>query len=80
MAEESFGSSMKSMLPEEKKLARRESIFAKSDISKDMVVTEDMVEIRRPAFGIEPRYLSAIIGRVAKRSVKKEEPVTWEDI
>jgi len=63
IVEKSCGLPFKSMLPEEKKLARRESLFANKDMPKNTIVTKEMIAVRRPASGIAPRFLSAVIGK-----------------
>jgi len=39
-----------------KKVARR-SIVAKVDISEGTVITGDMLDVKRPGTGIEPKYM-----------------------
>jgi len=76
--EQSLGSPIKKMLPEEEKVARRNSIIAKTDIPKGSRITKDMVEIKRPAFGIKPRFLEVVVGRKTKKDIKKGDPITWK--
>ncbi len=78
--EQALGSADKRMLSEEKELARRSSLIAKKDIPKGTIISEDMVIISRPASGIEPRFLSAVIGQKSKKNIKKGLPVSWRDI
>ena len=74
----SLGSPIKKMIPEEEKDARRNSVIAKVNIRRGSKLTKDMVVITRPAYGIKPKYLDIVIGREAKRDVKKDEAITWE--
>lgn len=76
----SLGSQVKRMLPEEKKLARRESLFAKVAIIKNTPITIEMIEIKRPTEGIETRFLKAILGMKAKNNIRKGSSITWKDI
>ena len=78
--EKSLGSPIKKMLNEEKSGARRESIYAKGDISKGMIITNELLEIRRPAIGIEPRLLRAIIGLKSIKNIKAGEMIDWDMI
>jgi sialic acid synthase SpsE len=78
--EQGLGSAIKMMLPEEKKCARRNSLIAKKDIPKGTKLAQDMIVINRPALGIEPRFLDAVIGQKTKRQIKKDEAITWESI
>lgn len=78
--EQSLGSGFKRMLAEEKELARRDSLIAKSYIPKGTRLTKDMIVIKRPALGIKPRFLEAVIGEKTKKDIKKDEPISWEMI
>lgn len=77
--QESLGTPIKRMLEEEKKLARRKSLFARKDIPKDSEILEEMIEARTPAWGLEPRALTALLGRRTMRDIKKGEPILWKD-
>lgn len=78
--EESLGSPIKKMIPDEEEMARlgRRSIIAQTDIPKGAKLTEDMLIIKRPGYGIKPKFLDIIIGRKAKRDIEKDEIITWE--
>lgn len=76
--EESLGSPIKEMIAEEaEKVSRRRSIIARADISKGTQLTQDMLIIKRPGYGIEPKFLDTIIGREVRMDIKKDEPITW---
>ena len=62
-----------------KKIARR-SIIAKIDISGGTVITEDMLDIKRPGTGIEPKYFDLIVGMRTKKDIKKSDIVMWKMI
>jgi sialic acid synthase SpsE len=62
-----------------RKYARR-SIIAKVDIPKDIVITKDMVVFKRPGTGIAPKFLEKVFGKKAKREIKEDEIIKWEDI
>ena len=53
---------------ETRALARR-SIVAARDIARGTVVTEDMLDLRRPGTGLPPQMLEHIVGRVARRPI-----------
>ena len=78
--EAAFGSPLKQMLPEEKRLARRNSVFAKVRIPKGTSITGDMIVIKRPAHGIKPRYAPVVVGQKAARDIAADEPITWDSI
>ena len=80
--EKALGNGIKKPTKEEeevKKVARK-SIVAKVDISKDEIITEDMLDVKRPGTGIEPKYLKFIIGRKAKEDIKKDDVIRFEMI
>jgi len=80
VTEEALGSAVKTMLPEETRLARRSSIRAARDIEAGEVLTHDLLVIERPAGGIRPRFLGAVIGQRLRERVSKGEAITWEKI
>jgi len=61
------------------KVARR-SIVARIDIPKGTVISKDMLKISRPGIGIAPKFLNMIIGRVARKDIRKDEVIRWEFI
>lgn len=78
--ETSLGSPIKRMLAEERKYARRESIFATQDIASGEPMDSQHLEIRRPAWGIDPRFARSLYGMTLKKPVKKGEPITWAHV
>lgn len=65
---------------DENKKAVRRSIIARVDIPEGVVITEDMLVIKRPGTGIEPRYMEKVCGARAKVSIRKENRITWGKI
>ena len=76
--EASLGSPLKEMLAEERAVARRESITAAVNIPRGTKLTREMLVIKRPALGIKPSFIEAVIGLEAKQNIKQGEPVTWD--
>ena len=62
------------------RVGARRSIYAKVNIPRGEVITSDMVKLVRHAYGMEPRELGGIIGRVARRDLSKDMLVRSEDI
>jgi sialic acid synthase SpsE len=58
----------------------RRSIVAAQAIEKGAVIERSMLTVKRPGFGIMPRYIDALAGRVAKRDIEEDEIVTWDMI
>ena len=58
----------------------RKSITASMDIQKDEILTKEKLLTKRPATGIEPKYLDQILGKKLNRSIKQDTAIVWEDI
>ncbi len=65
---------------ETNKFIIRKSLVAAKDILKGDIMTEEMIDIKRPGTGIEPKYYSKILGSKSLRSISKDELITWHDI
>ncbi|MDK2787428.1 MAG: hypothetical protein PWP07_653 [Epulopiscium sp.] len=80
--EKAIGSPIKKLAEVEKLHHERgrRSIFAKVDIPKGTVITKDMLAILRPGVGLMPKYLDIVVGREARKDIKRNEPITWEVI
>ena len=55
-------------------------VVANRDIKAGTVITPDMIEGKRPESGISPEYADLFIGRTAKRDLKYNESLSWEDV
>lgn len=78
--EKAMGAKTKRPIPSEKKariLARRSLVSAR-DIPKGITITKEMIAVKRPGTGIEPKFLGKVIGKKAKRNIKEDEVITWE--
>jgi len=53
----------------------RRSLFAVEDIKKNEFFTEENIRSIRPAYGLKPKYLSSVIGKRAKKDIKKGTPL-----
>ena len=53
----------------------RRSLFTVSNIKKGEVFNENNIRSIRPAIGLKPKYLTEIIGKRAKRDMKKGTPL-----
>ena len=63
---------------EEMYVKARRSIHVKVDIPKGTKITRDMLIIKRPGYGIKPKFIDIVIGRVAKKNIKEDEWITWD--
>ena len=79
LVEKSLGSPIKEMLPEERKFGRRNGLYVAQKIAKNSLLTPEMIEIQRPATGVDARYLNFVSGRKIKRNLKPGDPIFWKD-
>ena len=63
---------------EEMYVKARRSIHAKVDIPKGTKITRDMLIIKRPGYGIKPRFIDMVVGREAKKDIREDEWISWE--
>jgi len=54
------------------------SLYVSEDISKGDRLSEKNVRSVRPGFGLHPKHLKDIIGKTAKRSIKKGTALEWD--
>lgn len=77
--EKALGDGTKKPSKEEKdiKKAARRSIVARLNIPRGTIITDDMLDVKRPGGGLEPKYLEKVRGARAKHGFKKDEPISW---
>ena len=80
--EKALGDGIKKPTKDEERIKKvvRRSIVAKMRIPKGTVLTEDMLNLKRPGVGIEPKYLNEIIGKRAKKDIKPDELITFDKL
>jgi N,N'-diacetyllegionaminate synthase len=80
--EKAIGNGIKRLTDDEEEIKRvaRRSIVAKVDIPKGTLITEEMLDIRRPGTGIAPKFLNMVVGNVAKSSIKRDELLTKDKL
>jgi N,N'-diacetyllegionaminate synthase len=62
------------------RLAIRKSITAKRDLQQGEKIQENDISIKRPADGIEPKYITMILGKTVNTNIKKDSPILWSNI
>ncbi|MFX0137541.1 MAG: N-acetylneuraminate synthase family protein [Candidatus Hodarchaeota archaeon] len=60
------------------RINNRKSIVTVRTIPKGTIITKDMIAIKRPGFGIQPKFFPEVVGRMTKTDIKAEEPVLWD--
>ena len=77
-----LGDGIKNYQPSEKmgRINFRRSLIATQTIPKNEKITQKMISIKRPATGIEPKFMHQIIGKTTKRKILNDEPIKWKDL
>ncbi len=57
----------------------RKGLVANNDLKKGTSLSKEMIGIKRPAGGIEPKDLDKIIGLTLKNDIEYDAPIRWED-
>lgn len=80
--ENGLGNGVKKPTDDEIKIKKlvRKSIVAKEDIPKGSVIEEEMLDIKRPGTGIEPKYLDELVGKELIKDVKKDDLLKWNQL
>jgi N-acetylneuraminate synthase len=65
---------------EEKSRIFRRSIYFSKDVKKGEKLTMENIKVIRPALGLEPKHLDAVLGRVAREDYKMGTPLSWDRI
>jgi len=78
--EKALGDGKKKVYPEEMEnyeKARR-SLIARVNIPEGTRITEDMLTVKRPGYGIKPRDIGIVTGRIAKIDIKEDDILMWD--
>ena len=70
-----LGSSIKQMLPDEKKFGRREGLYFLKDISKGKKIEKKHLYIKQPSIGVRARDINMILGRKLRKDGIKDNPI-----
>ena len=54
------------------------SLFVVNDIKAGEIFTSENIRSIRPGYGLHPKYIYEIIGKRAKKDIKKGTPLNWE--
>lgn len=80
--EKAMGSGIKipTAKEEENKKVVRRSLVARVDIPKGAIITEEMLDFKRPGLGIEAKHIERVVGAKAKAGFRKDAIITWNKI
>ena len=79
--ERAMGSTRKEVVAEEGETVyvQRRCLYAKNDMKKGHFITENDIDVLRPALGIPPRFKSIVIGKECKEDIAKGQPLFWKN-
>ena len=81
--EKSFGDGVKlgpSLAEMEFYEKARRSIHAKHNIKKGQIINEEDLVMKRPGYGIKPKYINIVVGRKAKCDIEQDQWIQWDMI
>lgn len=78
--ESALGNGLKIPVRTEKSMRKdaRKSVIATRDLTPGEVLKKEYIIIKRPAWGVQPTQMKNILGLTITKTVKKDEPITWE--
>ncbi len=65
---------------EESNACFRRSLFVVQDIAAGEMLTPENIRSIRPAYGLKPKHYKEVLGRTAKRDLKRGTPLSFSDI
>jgi sialic acid synthase SpsE len=73
--EKALGSPQKKHTASERELYRlaRRSLVAACDIPKGTKITEGMLDVKRPGYGIHPKMMKMVVGKKARRNIEEDD-------
>lgn len=79
--ERAMGSTCKEVVEEESETVyvQRRCLYAKNNMKKGQIITEDDIDVLRPALGIPPKFESIIVGKCVNSDISKGQPLFWEN-
>lgn len=80
--EKALGNGVRRLTEEEREIRKkvRRSIVAKEEILKGTIITESMLDFKRPGTGIEPKHLDRVIGRRTKKDIMPDELIAFKNL
>ena len=66
--------------PEEEEMHQkgRRSLIAACAIPQGTRIERSMIVVKRPGFGIRPKFIDLVVGRVARVDIEEDTVLTWE--
>jgi len=81
-SEIALGSPVKTILAEEKEIARlgRRSVVSRVVIPKGAIIEPDMLTTKRPGYGIQPKDMDKVIGMRTKARIDEDKVLRWNKL
>jgi len=78
--EKALGDGVKKVSEAERQVSEvaRRSIVAAVDIPAGAMIKHEMLDIKRPGTGIEPKRIGEIVGKKARRLIRRDELISWD--
>mgnify|MGYP006273381579 CR=1 FL=1 len=78
--EKALGNSEKEPTESEKDIIKvaRKSIVAEKFIEKGKKIEKNMLSIKRPGTGIDPKYLNEVVSKTTNKNIEKNDVLKWE--
>ncbi|OGF24379.1 N-acetylneuraminate synthase [Candidatus Falkowbacteria bacterium RIFCSPLOWO2_12_FULL_45_13] len=79
---QALGSAAKMPTSSELKIAKlvRKSLVAARDINRGEKIDGRLLAIKRPGTGLEPKFFNKILGKIAKKNLKKDQLIKLSDL
>jgi len=74
------GIKMPSIAEKTNRINNRKSIVITRNVKKGECLTKDNIDIKRPGFGIQPKYFEQVIGRTVSKDLAHDDILQWEDL
>ena len=60
------------------RINNRKSIVVTEDVSVGAIIRREMIDVKRPGTGIEPKYFDLVIGRKLATELRADSVLRWD--
>lgn len=80
--ERAMGSTRKEVVAEESETVyvQRRCLYARNSLKKGQIISEEDIDVLRPALGILPKYKSIVIGKTCCEDIEVGQPLFWSNL
>jgi N,N'-diacetyllegionaminate synthase len=61
------------------RINNRKSVVVEKAVKEGERITRDSIGIKRPGYGVQPRYFEQILGKRVNKDLERDDVLTWED-